>query len=83
MLGGEFNSIFQRTEYVENYALEPYARKMLKQNPAMALAFDKKIREDKAFANDPKARMEWLYANTPFYDQAYLKYPVLMSFGAK
>ena len=49
----------------------------------MALAFDKKIREDKAFANDPKARMEWLYANTPFYDQAYLKYPVLMSFGAK
>ena len=80
---GEFNSIFQRTEYVENYALEPYARKMLKQNPAMALAFDKKIREDKAFANDPKARMEWLYANTPFYDQAYLKYPVLMSFGAK
>ncbi|MGC0118488.1 peptidase M14 [Pseudoalteromonas sp. JC28] len=79
---GEFNTIFQRTEYVENYALEPFARKMLKQNPAMALAFDKKIREDKQFANDPKARMEWLYARTPFYDKAYLKYPVLMSFGA-
>ncbi len=79
---GEFNTIFQRTEYVENYALEPFARKMLKQNPAMALAFDKKIREDKQFANDPKARMEWLYARTPFYDNAYLKYPVLMSFGA-
>ncbi len=79
---GEFNTIFQRTEYVENYALEPFARKMLKQNPAMALAFDKKIREDKKFANDPKARMEWLYARTPFYDNAYLKYPVLMSFGA-
>ncbi|RXE94829.1 peptidase M14 [Pseudoalteromonas sp. PS5] len=79
---GEFNTIFQRTEYVENYALEPFARKMLKQNPAMALAFDKKIREDKKFANDSKARMEWLYARTPFYDSAYLKYPVLMAFGA-
>ncbi|ASD66945.1 M14 family metallopeptidase [Pseudoalteromonas piscicida] len=79
---GDFNTIFQRTEYVENYALEPFARKMLKQNPAMALAFDKKIREDKQFANDPKARMEWLYARTPFYDNAYLKYPILMSFGA-
>ncbi|WP_425334957.1 M14 family metallopeptidase [Pseudoalteromonas piscicida] len=80
---GEFNTIFQRTEYVENYALEPFARTMLKQNPAMALAFDKKIREDKKFANDPKARMDWLYARTPFYDNAYLKYPILMAFGAK
>ena len=33
---GDFNTIFQRTEYVENYALEPYARSMLKNNPAMA-----------------------------------------------
>ncbi|WP_440056031.1 M14 family metallopeptidase [Pseudoalteromonas sp. T1lg65] len=80
---GEFTTIFQRTEYVENYALEPFARKMLKQNPAMALEFDKKIREDKQFADDPSARMEWLYARTPFYDNAYLKYPILMEFGEK
>ncbi|BBN81870.1 peptidase M14 [Pseudoalteromonas sp. A25] len=77
---GEFNTIFQRTEYVENYALEPFARSMLKENPAMALEFDRKIREDKTFASDPKARMEWLYAQTPYYDNAYLKYPILMSF---
>ncbi|NOU49432.1 peptidase M14 [Pseudoalteromonas sp. JBTF-M23] len=80
---GEFNTIFQRTEYVENYALEPFARSMLKDNPAMALEFDRKIREDKAFANNPSARMEWLYAQTPYYDQAYLKYPILMLFKEK
>ncbi|TMP25653.1 peptidase M14 [Pseudoalteromonas rubra] len=80
---GDFPGVFQRTEYVENYALEPFARKMLKDNPAMALAFDKKISEDKAFADDPKARMEWLYKRTPYYDQAYLKYPILMSFKEK
>jgi hypothetical protein len=80
---GEFNTIFQRTEYVENYALEPFARSMLKENPAMALEFDRKIREDDKFAKNPKARMEWLYAQTPYYDQAYLKYPVLMSFKEK
>ncbi|KAF7769745.1 hypothetical protein PCIT_a2640 [Pseudoalteromonas citrea] len=78
---GEFNTIFQRTEYVENYALEPYARSMLKNNPAMALEFDKKIREDSDFANNAKARLTWLYKKTPFYDQAYLKYPVLFEFG--
>lgn len=80
---GDFPGVFQRTEYVENYALEPFARKMLKDNPAMALAFDKKISEDKAFAKNPKARMEWLYQRTPYYDQAYLKYPILMSFKEK
>ena len=78
---GEFNTIFQRTEYMENYALAPYARHMLKDKPALALEFDKKIREDAAFAKDPQARLNWLYEQTPFYDQAYLKYPVLMTFA--
>jgi hypothetical protein len=77
---GEFNTIFQRTEYMENYALMPYARQMLKEKPALALEFDQKIREDKQFANDPEARLNWLYERTPFYDQAYLKYPILMTF---
>jgi hypothetical protein len=77
---GEFNTIFQRTEYMENYALIPYARQMLKDNPKMALLFDKKINNDKIFAKDADARLNWLYEQSPFYDQAYLKYPILMSF---
>lgn len=78
---GEFNTIFQRTEYMENYALIPFARKMLKDNPALALEFDKKLRDDKAFKNDPQARLDWLYQRSPFYDNAYLKYPILMTFN--
>ena len=77
---GYFNTIFQRTEYVENYALVPYARSMLKDNPKLALEFDKKLREDKAFESDPKARLNWLYSKTPFYDAGYLKYPVLFQY---
>lgn len=77
---GEFNTVFQRTEYMENYALIPFARQMLKDNPKLALAFDKKLKNDKSFANDPDARLNWLYEHSPFYDQAYLKYPILMSF---
>lgn len=75
---GEFNTIFQRTEYVENYALEPYARNLLKENPNLALEFDALVRENKSFANDPEKRMDWLYRHTPFYDQAYLQYPILL-----
>lgn len=77
---GEFNTAFQRTEYMENYALIPFARQMLKDNPKLALAFDKKLKNDKSFVNDANARLNWLYEHSPFYDQAYLKYPILMSF---
>ncbi|CCQ12071.1 FIG00951757: hypothetical protein [Pseudoalteromonas luteoviolacea B = ATCC 29581] len=77
---GEFNTIFQRTEYVENYALEPYARTLLKENPALALEFDTIVRENKGFASDPEARLAWLYEKSPFYDNAYLKYPILIGY---
>ena len=80
---GDFHTIFQRTEYVENYALVPYARSMLKDNPKLALEFDKKLREDNNFESDPKARLNWLYSKTPYYDQGYLKYPILMQYKPK
>ena len=53
---------------------------MLKDNPKLALEFDKKLREDKKFESDPKARLNWLYSKTPYYDQGYLKYPILMQY---
>jgi hypothetical protein len=77
---GEFNTLFQRTEYKENYALIPYARNMLKDDPKLAMAFNKKLKDDSEFATNAEARLDWLYKQTPFYDSAYLKYPILMSF---
>ncbi|MBQ4832317.1 M14 family metallopeptidase [Pseudoalteromonas sp. MMG010] len=77
---GEFNTLFQRTEYMENYALLPYAKKMLESDPNLAAQFKKKIDEDSTFANDADARLQWLYQHSPFYDSHYLKYPILMSF---
>lgn len=76
---GFFHSIFQRTEYVENYALAPYAQQMLESNPDIAERYNAKL-EDEDFANDSDARRAWLYAQTPYYDQHYLHYPILMQF---
>jgi len=75
---GFFNPIFTRTEYIENYAVEPLAAQMLKQDPKLQAAFDKAL-EDKAFAADPKARLRWFYQRSPYYDNEYQKYPVLRS----
>ena len=77
---GFFNTVFQRTEYVENYALIPYASKMLADNAALEKAFKQKLANDQEFAASAKERAAWLYQQTPYYDQGYLKYPILLEY---
>jgi hypothetical protein len=73
---GFFNSIFERTEYIEAYVMEPMAKKMLEDSPTLRKEFEEKTKEDKAFANDPNAILTWFYSKTKFYDDRYLLYPV-------
>lgn len=77
---GFFNSIFQRTEYSENYALLPFAEKMLASNPKLKREFEDKLANDKDFKNNAKKRLDWLYSKTPFYDGGYLTYPILIDY---
>ncbi|MFC6632012.1 M14 family metallopeptidase [Microbulbifer taiwanensis] len=76
---GFFNRIFQRTEYYEPYALVPLAQQMLQRDPALKKEFEQRL-QDKAFAEDPKARLDFFYQRSPYYDQVYLMYPVLMEY---
>ncbi len=73
---GFFLSIFQRTEYIEAYVMEPMAKKMLDESPALKEEFEKKKEQDKAFANNPNAILTWFYSKTKFYDDRYLLYPI-------
>lgn len=74
---GFFNTIFQRTEYIENYAIIPLAKKMMAEQPRLKQMFEQKLKDDPEFAKDPRARLDFFYTQTQFYDQAYLQYPVL------
>jgi murein tripeptide amidase MpaA len=71
-----FPGILQRTEYIEGYVIEPMAAAMLARDPALKAAFDKRLAEDKAFAANPTARLQWFYERSPYYDERYLLYPV-------
>lgn len=73
---GFFPQIYQRTEYIEGYAIAPLADKMLAQDPALKAAFEAKLAADPDFAKNPDARLEWFYKRTPYYDARYLLYPV-------
>lgn len=74
---GFFNTIFQRTEYIEGYAIVPLAKEMLVQNPDLAVAFKNKLASDKDFADDPRARLAWFYQQSPFYDRNHRRLPIM------
>ncbi len=76
---GYLAEILQRTEYVEGYVMEPMARAMLDADPALAAEFEQKLLADKEFAADPRARLQWFYERTPFFDQRYRLYPIARS----
>ena len=73
---GFFLEIIQTTEYVEAYVMEPMAEKMLAEDPALAREFEEKLKSDDQFRNNPKARLQWFYQRTPFYDDRAGLYPV-------
>ena len=73
---GFFLEIFTRTEYAEAYVMEPLAQKMLKNDAELKKRFEQKLASDKIFATSQRQRLMWFYEQTPFYDEAYLLYPV-------
>lgn len=73
---GFFDQIFQRTEYIEAYVMEPTMKTMVAESPELQKEFDQKKAADSVFANDPNAIYTWFYSKTKYYDERYLLYPV-------
>lgn len=76
---GFMNHIFSRTEYAEQYVMEPYMQSTIRSNADVKAAFDEQMK-DESFANNPYKISSWFYQNSPFVDSAYLQYPVLRVF---
>jgi Zinc carboxypeptidase len=73
---GFFPGLFQRTEYIEGYVMEPMMKKMLEESRELRKEFEQKKNIDTAFAKDPGAIATWFYSKTKYYDDRYLLYPV-------
>jgi hypothetical protein len=71
-----FPGMLQRTEYMEPYVTAPMADAMLKADPALKARFEAKLAADPAFVADGDARLAWFYAQTPYFDDRYLLYPI-------
>lgn len=75
---GFFPGMFERTEYFEPYAIEPLIAQMLAQQPELQQQFEQALAQDEALRNNPRERYNWFYRQMPYYDQQYLKYPLLL-----
>ena len=73
---GFFNTAFERKEYMEDYVTDQAARRMLAEDPALREAFERRLREDAAFAGDPAARLAFFYRRHPAWDERYNLYPI-------
>ena len=74
---GTFNTAFEKKEYIEPYVLEPFARELLRKDPAVRAAFERRLASDPAFEKDAKARIEFFHQRHPSWDTAYQRYPVV------
>lgn len=73
---GFFPEIFNRTEYIEEYAIEPLTRKMLANDEKIKAEFERKKQDDPQFVNNPDSVYQWFYERSPYSDTRYLLYPV-------
>jgi hypothetical protein len=64
---GFLNAIFEEKEYGDARVLEKLARDMLAKDPSLKREFDTKLANDKAFADDPEARLDFFYRRSPWY----------------
>jgi hypothetical protein len=68
--------VLDRTEYVEDYVMDPMAERMLEENAELRKSFQEKLRDDAEFRGDPGARLNWFYERTPFFDPEWRLYPI-------
>ncbi|MEO1369396.1 MAG: carboxypeptidase, partial [Acidobacteriota bacterium] len=80
---GFFLEILSRTEYVEAYVMEPMAERMLAEDPSLAEAFEQALAEDPELVENPRARLQWFYRRTPFFDDRWRIYPVAREVAAR
>ncbi|MGI8641091.1 MAG: M14 family metallopeptidase [Pyrinomonadaceae bacterium] len=75
MYWGFFSAIFEQKEHGEAYIVEKLAREMLAKNPALKKEFEEKLKDEK-FAKNSRARLNFFYERSPYFDKRIGLYPV-------
>lgn len=75
MFWGFFSAIFEQKEYGEGYVVENLAREMLEKDANLRKEFEEKLK-DENFAKSARARLNFFYERSPYFDKKIGLYPV-------
>ena len=73
---GFFDAIFEQKEYFEAYAMAPIADQMLDFSPELRSEFEVWLRANPSVATNPRARLDFFYQRSPYWDHRKDVYPV-------
>jgi Zinc carboxypeptidase len=71
-----FDPILGQKEGYSDYAFEDIAADYLKNNPDVKAKLDQRRANDSAFAKNGRAQLDFVFQNSPYFEPAYLQYPV-------
>ncbi|WP_445382752.1 M14 family metallopeptidase [Robiginitalea sp. IMCC43444] len=71
-----FDTILQRKEGFSPYVFEEVALELLQSDSLLRQRFEARRLEDAGFNENGYRQLEWIYENSPYYEEAHLQYPI-------
>ena len=71
-----FDPILGQKEGYSDYVFEETAASYLKANPDIQIRLNARKASDSSFAKNGRAQLNFVYQNSPYFEPAYMRYPV-------
>ena len=71
-----FDSILSQKEGFSAYVFEDVAAEMLQKDTALKQKLEDRKKTDEAFAKNGAAQLDFIYRNSPYFEQTFARYPV-------
>lgn len=71
-----FDATLGQKEYFSDYVFEDTAAELLRKDPALKSKLEKRKQEDAAFAKSAEAQLDFVYRNSSYFENSYLRYPI-------
>jgi hypothetical protein len=73
---GFFDSVLSQKEHYSDYVFEDIAFDYLQKHPDLQKKLDEEKAKNQQVAKSGAAQLEFIYRNSPFFENTYLRYPV-------
>lgn len=78
-----FSIRFQQKEHYSAYVFEDTAAEMMRNNEELRDRFENRLSNDPEFKASPEAQLDFIYKNSPYYEDAHMRLPYYYSVTAE